>query len=70
MTNGIPVCVRPWGCTIYHLAYTVQPRGPQEGYWGKCLLCTCGLLVYRASENVTPALTGFKPLAFVNKFFA
>ena len=24
--NGIPICVCKWGCTIYYLACTAQPR--------------------------------------------
>ena len=42
------------GCEVHHLACTIQTRGPHKS-GGSVYICTCGLMEYCASQNVTPA---------------
>ena len=47
--RNVQFCV-PLGCTVYHLACTVQPSGHE---WGKCLHFHMWGRKYCANENVT-----------------
>ena len=53
--NGIPIYVCLWDCTVFNLAYNVQPRGHTG--MGQVFTFVRGWVVeYCASENATPVL--------------
>ena len=57
-TNGMYVHLSvygPWGCPAHHLTCTAQLQGAYTN-GGSVYICTCGVVEFRASENVTPAL--------------
>ena len=46
-----------WGCIVHYLACTAQPRG-FTGMGQVLTFARVGVVEYRASENVAPAILG------------
>ena len=46
---GSATSIHPWGCPVHHLECIAQPGGGGASLY----ICTCGVMEYGASENVT-----------------